>query len=1021
MLNRSQKPTLKNTAVLYALLMCFGAAPAALAQRWIYHSTATGLAGSSINALLIDQNEELWAATNNGVGKFNGAWTNYQAGGGLAGNNVIALAQDRDGHLWFGTRDGVSRIELGGDLKDPRAWRTYNRENTRGGLASDSIRAIVVDHQGSVWFGTEKRGLSVAHPNAGNSEEDPLLDPQNWENFNRSNVPLGSDEIHDLEADGAGNVWVITDNSIDVYQSQLKTWLKFELHPTNANRSGTVLFRDRDNYMWIGTQAFGVYRARPNNLTSYDQRLTTPFPLSENSISAITQDRHGLIWLGHLGSGITLLDPAKDLSDPFDQSSRENITVSEGLSNNQISALAVDAEDNIWIGHRDLRSLTQLDNTWQRAQILALNNELRYVEGLFRDRRNFLWAATHGGAARIDANQSLLLVNSPSQNELEFGKNLFTMAKGLSGDRVFNVFEDSRQFLWFGTNAGASRVAADSLEHSIAWKSFDTRHGLAARLVRWITQDRLGYLWFAASNAGVNRVHVDSVAARENWLTLTSANGLASNQVAMILPDSRGRLWFATENGASLLDPALDPRKPESWQNFGVNEGLAHRDVQAVFEDFDGNIWFATEGGACRADANLNNWTCYTTQDGLASNFVTSIAQLKPGEYWFGTGAGASKFAPNDPLKPWTTFLLTSILSSTFITALYADTARDAIWFGTDGGGGARYQAHGRPPQTFLLNRYDAVTGNPVTFNFSGADAITPARELRYQFRLDHQAWSETNNTLAQVFIESRGHKPQRHTFQVRALDAEGNVDPSPASDVFYVIDASQGAVIASDDGLVQLYIPPNSASPDSAITITAVPAYEIGDSLLIAAYDFSAYDLKLTKPATLTMKAANPHGFSKNEIAIFRLADSHWQHLGGTVLALGDSVQASAPISARGRYALRRGRAQQNAQPDALANVEIQPRVFSPAGGGQGHGVRAHLSFSLRNHAAVNISVYDLNGRLKRKLAAGVAALAGLNSFYWDGRDDQGKICVSGLYLVAIEAEAQIQTKTVMVANTYQ
>lgn len=43
-----------------------------------------------------------------------------------------------------------------------------------------------------------------------------------------------------------------------------------------------------------------------------------------------------------------------------------------------------------------------------------------------------------------------------------------------------------------------------------------------------------------------------------------------------------------------------------------------------------------------------------------------------------------------------------------------------------------------------------------------------------------------------------------------------------------------------------------------------------------------------------------------------------------------------------------------------------------------------------------------------------------GTNDVYWDGKDQQGEFCVSGLYIVTIQAAEKMATKTVVVLNKY-
>jgi parallel beta-helix repeat protein len=85
------------------------------------------------------------------------------------------------------------------------------------------------------------------------------------------------------------------------------------------------------------------------------------------------------------------------------------------------------------------------------------------------------------------------------------------------------------------------------------------------------------------------------------------------------------------------------------------------------------------------------------------------------------------------------------------------------------------------PPDTTITDRPPASTNrSTATFAFSGADDTTPPSALTFECRLDSQ------NEAAFVPCSSprsyTGLTPGLHTFEVRATDRAGNVDPTPAT-----------------------------------------------------------------------------------------------------------------------------------------------------------------------------------------------------------------------------------------------
>lgn len=80
----------------------------------------------------------------------------------------------------------------------------------------------------------------------------------------------------------------------------------------------------------------------------------------------------------------------------------------------------------------------------------------------------------------------------------------------------------------------------------------------------------------------------------------------------------------------------------------------------------------------------------------------------------------------------------------------------------------------------------------------------------------------------------------------------------------------------------------------------------------------------------------------------------------------------------------------------DFAARTALAPPNPNPARG------RTELSYSLARDGAVDLTLYDVNGRRVRTLVNGVR-LAGPHTATWDGRDDEGRAVGAGLYFAKL------------------
>ena len=101
------------------------------------------------------------------------------------------------------------------------------------------------------------------------------------------------------------------------------------------------------------------------------------------------------------------------------------------------------------------------------------------------------------------------------------------------------------------------------------------------------------------------------------------------------------------------------------------------------------------------------------------------------------------------------------------------------------------------PPETTVTGRPADPSGSAsATFSFGGSDNETPAAALSFECRLDTvSASAYVSCTSPRVYSNLADGS---HTFQVRAVDAAGNRDPSPASYTWSVDTAAPQTTIDS-------------------------------------------------------------------------------------------------------------------------------------------------------------------------------------------------------------------------------
>lgn len=93
------------------------------------------------------------------------------------------------------------------------------------------------------------------------------------------------------------------------------------------------------------------------------------------------------------------------------------------------------------------------------------------------------------------------------------------------------------------------------------------------------------------------------------------------------------------------------------------------------------------------------------------------------------------------------------------------------------------------PDTSLSAGPSSTTTERTATFGFGGADPA-PGTAMHYECRLDGAAWAPCDSSSSQQYPNVAAGS---HTFDVRAVDAAGNADPSPASRSWTVIVDADG------------------------------------------------------------------------------------------------------------------------------------------------------------------------------------------------------------------------------------
>lgn len=173
-----------------------------------------------------------------------------------------------------------------------------------------------------------------------------------------------------------------------------------------------------------------------------------------------------------------------------------------------------------------------------------------------------------------------------------------------------------------------------------------------------------------------------------------------------------------------------------------------------------------------------------TLQTGLGE--IRNIVQSRTGWTWLATSTGVHRYRG----EAWIGNDVEDGLPASIALVVFEDS-RGNVWAGTTAGL-SRYHADAdvAPPRTFVVGDRsvrEVAPGGAARITFSGLDKWrqTAADRLLYSYRLNKGPWSRfTAADFASIDHLDAG----KYQFEVRAMDRNGNIDPSPAHFDFVVL-----------------------------------------------------------------------------------------------------------------------------------------------------------------------------------------------------------------------------------------
>ena len=199
-----------------------------------------------------------------------------------------------------------------------------------------------------------------------------------------------------------------------------------------------------------------------------------------------------------------------------------------------------------------------------------------------------------------------------------------TIEDGLSQSTVETIYQDSKGYIWIGTNDGLDRYNGYEFKH-YKHDKYD-KNSIANNYIVDIIEDKNGYIW-VSTIGGLSRINPDKDEIK-NYYSKEDSGNLSNSNLWQLLCTKDNRLIASTIDGLNVYD-----KNKDKFTRILYKEGeLPSQYIYSLEEDINGHIWVGTDNGLVELDKDLNIVKSY--QDAIEDSDVYNVYDDSKGNIW---------------------------------------------------------------------------------------------------------------------------------------------------------------------------------------------------------------------------------------------------------------------------------------------------------------------------------------------------------------------------------------------------
>ena len=440
------------------------------------------------------------------------------------------ICETSDGKIWIsGGIKGLIRVDS--VYKGSIMYRRFTHDPRNiNSLSTNNLISLQVYNKTQILIGTENNVLNLFDPK---TEKFYRFNNPNDEQYN---IPANS--FWDIYKDKNNRYWIGTfSDGIYIIDNKPTSFNSF--YHTSCNKEGlpdypvTSFMEDDKGNLWVGTDGGG--------LVYWDKSLNKFYPFEKiiknndvkpqsNAVLCLYKTKRGEIWAGFYRGGIVIIDNKNHI---------RQLSKNDGLSTNSISAITEDEKGTIYIGTFSSGLNIYYPKT-RKIRIFkpSTNNKNSPKKGninlLYFDHKKRLYIAYENlGFDMVTFNDP----EHPVFKHFETSQN----SKGISSNKVFTITEDHFGNIWIGTATGLNKFNPETGQFEL----YKPENNILSNTILGLVKDNKAKLWMSTYN-GIWFFDLKTAKFKQ-YTEVDGIKEMRFNKRASYYKNDKGKIFFGAK------------------------------------------------------------------------------------------------------------------------------------------------------------------------------------------------------------------------------------------------------------------------------------------------------------------------------------------------------------------------------------------------------------------------------------------------------------------------------------------